>query len=156
MESTPYSMRRGPTVAVGGRTFNDMIPDADEIAEPLLLIFCDQEAAIQNATRARSIKHRGSYDEKMLNNVLGVAVEPTFGVELSYNFDHFDCSKDDEEVSIDQLYVRMAKSAVQWKRELDGGIATELSVLHRLKDNIVAAWNQEVVEDKMKSMERVI
>ena len=45
----------------------------------------------------------------MLDNVLGVAVEQTFGVGLSYDFNHFDCSVDDEEVSIHQL-------ACEWQR----------------------------------------
>jgi hypothetical protein len=147
-------MRRGLTVAVGGGTFNDTIPDADAIAESLSLIFRDREAAIRNATRARSIKHWESYDAKMLDNVLGVAFERTFGVGLSYDFDHLDCPEDDEEVSIHQLRVRMAKSAVRRKRELDGAMATELSELRRLKDNVVAASNREVAEVEMKSVER--
>jgi len=73
------------------------------------------------------------YDTKTLDDVLGVAVERTFGVGLSYDFDHFDCSVDDEEVSIHQLHVRMAKSAVQRKRELDGAMTNKLGILRRLK-----------------------
>jgi hypothetical protein len=38
----------------------------------------------------------------MLNNVLGVAVKPTFGVGLLYNFDHFDWPEDNKEVSVHQ------------------------------------------------------
>jgi len=155
-EGAPYSRQREPTVSGDGGTFDDLIPDADAIVESLSLIFRDREAAIQNATRARSIKHQESYDTKTLDDVLGVAVERTFGVGLSYDFDHFDCPADDEEVSIHQLRARMAKSAVRRKRELDGAMTNELGVLRRLKDNVVTAANREVAEDEMKSVERVI
>jgi hypothetical protein len=154
-EGAPRSMRRGPTVA-GGGTFDDTIPDADAIAESLSLIFRDREAAVRNATRARSIKHRESYDAKTLDDVLGVAVERTFDVGLSYDFDHFDCPADGEEVSVHQLRARMAKSAVRRKRELDGAMANELGVLRRLKDNVVTSSNREVAEDEMKSAEQVV
>jgi hypothetical protein len=155
-EGTPYLMWRGLTVAVEGGTFNDTIPDADVIAELFLLIFCIQEATILNATRARLIKHRESYDAKTLNNVLGMAVKRTFGIGLLYNFDHFNCPEDNKEASIHQLRMHMAMSAVRHKRELDGAMASELGVLCRLKDNIIAASNQEVAEDKMKYVERVV
>jgi hypothetical protein len=155
-EGAPYSRQREPTVAGDGGTFDDSIPDADAIVASLSLIFRDREAAIQNATRARSIKHQESYDTKTLDDVLGVAVERTFGVGLSYDFDHFDCPADDEEVSIHQLRARMAKSAVRRKRELDGAMTNELGVLRRLKDNVVTAANREVAEDEMESVERVI
>jgi hypothetical protein len=93
---------------------------------------------------------------KTLDDVLGVAVEWTFGIGLSYNFDHFDCPEDDKEVSVHQLCMCMAKSILQWKRESNGAMATKFGVLHRLKDNIVVALNQEVAEDKMKSVEQVV
>jgi hypothetical protein len=106
----------------------------------LSLIFCNQEAAVQNATPARWIKHRESYNAKTLDNVLGVAVERTFGVGLLYNFNHFDCPEGKMEISIHQLRVHMAKSTVRWKRELDSAMmATKLGVLRRLKDNVVPA-----------------
>ena len=155
-EGASYSRQRDPTVAGDGGTFDDSISDADAIVESLSLIFRDRVVAIQNATRARSIKHQESYDTKTLDDVLGVAVERTFGVGLSYDFDHFDCPADDEEVSIHQLRARMAKSAVRRKRELDGAMMNELGVLRRLKDNVVTATNREVAEDEMESVERVI
>ncbi|KAL3795602.1 hypothetical protein ACHAW5_002798 [Stephanodiscus triporus] len=154
-EGTPYSIQREPTV-VGGGTFDDMIPDADSIAESLSLIFRDREGAIQNATQARLIKHQESYNTKTLDDVLGVAIQQTFGIGLSYDFDHFDPPADDEEISIHQLRARMAKSAVRRKSELDRAMANELDVLRRLKDNVVTATNKEVAEDEMKSVERVI
>ena len=59
-EGAPYSRQREPTVSGDGGTFDDSIPDADAIVELLSLIFRDREAAFQNATRARSIKHQES------------------------------------------------------------------------------------------------
>jgi hypothetical protein len=134
----------------------DPMPDVDAIAESLSLIFRDREAAIHNATLARSIKHQESYDTKTLDDVLGVAVHQTFGIGLSYDFDHFDSPSDDGEISIHQLRARMAKSAVRRKRELDDDMAKQLDVLCRLKENVVMASNKEVAEDEMNSVEQAI
>ncbi len=82
---------------VGGGTFDNMTPVADAIAGLLLLIFRNREAAVQNPIQARSIKHRESYDAKMLNNVLGVAVQQILSIGwILYNFNHFDCPEDNE------------------------------------------------------------
>jgi hypothetical protein len=50
----------------------------------------------------------------------------------------------------------MAKSVVWQKRQLDDAMANKISELHRLKDNVVAALNWKIAEDKMKSAEQVI
>jgi hypothetical protein len=88
------------------------------------------------------IKHRESYNAKILNDVLGVAVKWTFGVRLLYDFDNFDCPEDNKEVSVHQLRMRTAKSAVWRKGELDSAMATEFGELRMLKDNFAAASNQ--------------
>lgn len=138
------------------RAFDD-IPDAEAIIESLSLIFRDREAAIQNATQARIRKHQESYDTKTLDDVLGVAVQQTFNVGLSYDFDHFDSPDDHgDEISIHQLRARMAKSAVRRKRELDGTMENELAVLRRLKDNAVTATNTVVAEEEMKFVKQKI
>jgi hypothetical protein len=138
------------------RAFDD-IPDADAIIESLSLIFRDRKAAIQNATQARIHKHQESYDTKTLDDVLGVAVQQTFDIGLSYDFDHFDSPENNgDEISIHQLRARMAKSAVRRKRELDGSMANELAVLRRLTDDAVTATNTEVAEEEMKLVEQVI
>ncbi|KAL3823685.1 hypothetical protein ACHAXA_007256 [Cyclostephanos tholiformis] len=155
-EGAPYSMRGAPTVVEEGRSLADTMPDVDAIAESLSLIFRDREAAIHNATLARSIKHQESYDTKTLDDVLGVAIHQTFGIGLSYDFDHFDTPPDDKEISIHQLRARMAKSAVRRKRELDDVIMKQLDVLRRLKENVVTASNEEVAEREMKSVEQDI
>ncbi|KAL7536012.1 hypothetical protein ACHAXR_006860, partial [Thalassiosira sp. AJA248-18] len=133
---------------------DDLTPHVEAIAESLSLIFRDRDAAIRNATQARLSKHQESYDTKTLDDVLGVAVQQTFGIGVSYEFDHFDSPEDlGEEVSIHQLRARMAKSAVRRKRELDGSMKKELDVLRRLKENVVTAANKEVAEKEMKSVE---
>lgn len=135
----------------------DDIPDADAIIESLSLTFRDREAAIQNATQARTDKHQESYDTKTLDDVLGVAVQQTFDIGLSYDFDHFDSPDDNgDEISIHQLRARMAKSAVRRKRELDGTMENELAVLSRLKDNAATATNTEVAEEEMKFVKQKI
>ena len=138
------------------RAFDD-IPDADAIIESLSLIFRDRSAAIQNATQARIHKHQESYNTKTLDDVLGVAIQQTFDIGLSYDFDHFDSPENNgDEISIHQLRARMAKSAVRRKRELDGSMANELAVLRRLTDDAVTATNTEVAEEEMKLVEQVI
>jgi len=138
------------------RAFND-IPDADAIIDSLSLIFRDRKAAIQNATQARIHKHQESYDTKTLDDVLGVAVQQTFDIGLSYDFDHFDSpANNGDEISIHQLRARMAKSAVRRKRELDGTMENELAALRRLKDDAITATNTEVAEEEMQFVKQEI
>ena len=134
---------------------DDLVPYADSITESLSLIFRDRDAAIHNATQARYNKHQESYDAKTLDDVLGIAVQQTFGIGLSYDFEHFD-SPNDREVSIHQLRARMAKSAVRRKRELDREMKEQLEVLHRLHDNVVTLKNKNVAEGEMKVVEEEI
>ena len=133
-----------------------MIPHSEAISESLSLIFRDRDAAISNATQARLLKHQESYDTKTLDDVLGVAVQQTFGIGISYDFDHFDSPEDGKEVSIHQLRARMAKSAVRRKRELDAAMKKELDLLRRLKDNVVTAANKDEATKEMKSVEQGI
>ena len=138
------------------RAFDD-IPDADAIIDSLSLIFRDRNAAIQNATQARIHKHQESYDTKTLDDVLGVAVQQTFDIGLSYDFDHFDSpANNGDEISIHQLRARTAKSAVRRKRELDGTMENELAALQRLKDDAVTATNTEVAEEEMQFVKQKI
>ena len=138
------------------RAFDD-IPDADAIIDSLSLIFRDRNAAIQNATQARIHKHQESYDTKTLDDVLGVAVQQTFDIGLSYDFDHFDSpANNGDEISIHQLRARTAKSAVRRKRELDGTMENELAALRRLKDDAVTATNTEVAEEEMQFVKQKI
>ena len=135
---------------------DDLIPHSEAISESLSLIFRDRDAAICNATQARLLKHQESYDTKTLDDVLGVAVQQTFGIGISYDFDHFDSPEDGKEVSIHQLRARMAKSAVRRKRELDAAMKKELDLLRRLKDNVVTATNKDEATKEMKSVEQGI
>jgi len=135
---------------------DDLLPHADDIVESLALIFRDRDTAIHNATQARLSKHQESYDTKTLDDVLGVAVQQTFGIGISYDFDHFSSPSDGDDVSIHQLRARMAKSAVRRKRELDSAMANELNVLHRLNENVVTATNKKEVEKEMRSVEKEI
>jgi hypothetical protein len=134
---------------------DDLTPSADSITESLSLIFRDRDAAIHNATRARYTKHQEAYDTKALYDVLGVAVQQTFDIGLSYDFDHFN-PPDSKNVSIHQLRARMAKSAVRQKRELDRQMKEELEVLYRLKKNVVTPKNEDVAEDEMKTIQNEI
>ena len=130
-------------------------PYADSITESLSLIFRDRDAAIQNATQARYNKHQESYDAKTLDDVLGIAVQQTFGIGLSYDFEHFDIP-DNNDISIHQMRARMAKSAVRRKRELDRKMKEELEVLQRLKNNVVTPKTKDLAEEEMKEVESEI
>ena len=157
-EGTHYLMTKGGNQSYNREDVDDgIIPNADAIVESLSLIFRDRDAAIHNATQARLMKHQESYDTKTLDDVLGVAVQQTFDIGLSYDFDHFDAPADGDEISIHQLRARMAKSAIRRKRELDNAMNKELETLHRLKENIVTATNNEdEAEREMKSVEQDI
>jgi len=133
----------------------DLIPHAEAIVESLSLIFRDRDAAVQNATQARLIKHQDSYDTKALDDVLGIAVQQSFDVGISYDFDHF-APKDGDEIDIHQLRARMAKSAVRRKKELDSAMKKELDTLHRLKENVTTDMNNNEAELEMKTVERGI
>ena len=135
---------------------NDLIKHADAVSDSLSLIFRDRDAAIRNATKSRFDKHQESYDTKALDDLLGIAVQQSIGIGLSYDFDHFDSPSDGEEVSIHQLRARMAKSAVRRKRELDGSLGKELDLLHRLKENTVTVANKDIAEKETKSIENEI
>ena len=135
---------------------NDLTPYADSITESLSLIFRDRDAAVQNATKARYEKHQESYDTKTLDDVLGIAVQQTFGIGLSYDFDHFDAPDGSKDISIHQMRARMAKSAVRKKRELDRKMKEELEVLQRLRNNVVTPKSKDVAEDEMKVVESEI
>jgi hypothetical protein len=122
----------------------------------LSLIFRDREAAILNATHARLSKHQKSYESKELDDVLGVAVQQTFGLGLSYDFDHFDTPANEKDVSIHQLRARMAKSAILEKKKLDNTLSDELALLHRLRENVSTGKNDEVADREMETVEQEI
>jgi len=143
---------RGKTNNTDTKQDNGLIPYADSITESLSLIFRDRDAAIQNATQARYNKHQESYDAKTLDDVLGIAVQQTFGIGLSYDFEHFDVP-DNNDISIHQMRARMAKSAVRRKRELDRQMKEELEVLQRLKNNVLTPKTKDLAEGEMKEIE---
>lgn len=158
-EGTHYLMQKGGSRQsddTDERDSEDLIPHADAIAESLSLIFRDREAAIQNATQARLAKHEESYDTKALDDILGVAVQQTFGIGVSFGFDHFDPPSDEKEVSIHQLRARMAKSAIRRKKELDNAMKKELDTLNRLKENVATDSNKAEAETEMKLVEQGI
>ena len=134
---------------------DELLAHKDEIIESLSLIFRDREAAITNATNVRYMKHQESYDSKELDDVLGVAIQQTFGLGISYDFEHFD-APDENEVSIHQLRARMAKSAIREKKKLDSTLSDELALLHRLKDNVSTGNNDEIARREMEAVEQEI
>ena len=146
---------RGKTNNTDTQQDSGLVPHAESITESLSLIFRDRDAAIQNATQARYNKHQESYDAKTLDDVLGIAVQQTFGIGLSYDFEHFDVP-DDNDVSIHQMRARMAKSAVRRKREIDRKMKDEFEVLQRLKNNVVTSKTKDVAEEEMKEVESEI
>eukprot|EP00985_Skeletonema_marinoi_P033628 scaffold41766_cov204-Skeletonema_marinoi.AAC.1 len=146
---------RGKTNNTDTQQDSGLVPHVESITESLSLIFRDRDAAIQNATQARYNKHQESYDAKTLDDVLGIAVQQTFGIGLSYDFEHFDVP-DEKDVSIHQMRARMAKSAVRRKRELDRKMKEELEVLRRLKNNVVTSKTKDVAEEEMKEVESEI
>jgi hypothetical protein len=135
---------------------DELLAHSEEIIESLSLIFRDREAAILNATHARLSKHQKSYESKELDDVLGVAVQQTFGLGLSYDFDHFDTPANEKDVSIHQLRARMAKSAILEKKKLDNTLSDELALLHRLRENVSTGKNDEVADREMETVEQEI
>lgn len=135
---------------------DELILHADEITESLSLIFRDRDAAIFNATQARFSKHQQSFDTKTLDDVLGVAVQQTFGIGISYDFDHFDTPSDEQEISIHQLRARMAKSAIRKKKEFENAMIDELDVLHSLRDNVVTTENEQYATTEMQEVQQGI
>ena len=135
---------------------DELLANKDEILESLSLIFRDRSEALNNATQARFMKHQESYDSKELDDVLGVAVQQTFGLGLSYDFEHFDPPVDENEVSIHQLRARMAKSAIREKKTLDNGLSDELSLLHKLKGNVSTGKTDDMTEKEIEALESEI
>ena len=135
---------------------DELFAHRHEIMESLSLIFRDREAALNNATNVRYTKHQESYDSKELDDVLGIAVQQTFGLGLSYDFEHFDTPPDDKEISIHQLRARMAKSAIRQKKKLDNIMSDELALLQRLKDNLTSGKDDTTAERNMKATEKEI
>lgn len=133
------------------RDQDELLAHKDEIIESLSLIFRDRDEALLNATNVRFMKHQESYDSKELDDVLGVAVQQTFGVGLSFDFEHFDAPED--EVSIHQLRARMAKSAIREKKTLDNVLSDELELLHRLRENVNVTGNNDSADREMKAAE---
>eukprot|EP00569_Conticribra_weissflogii_P001553 CAMPEP_0171355922 /NCGR_PEP_ID=MMETSP0878-20121228/45464_1 /TAXON_ID=67004 /ORGANISM="Thalassiosira weissflogii, Strain CCMP1336" /LENGTH=820 /DNA_ID=CAMNT_0011861929 /DNA_START=337 /DNA_END=2799 /DNA_ORIENTATION=+ len=134
----------------------DFIPHADAITESLSLIFRDRGAAITNATRSRSSRHEESFKKKEFEDLLGIAVQQTFGIGVSYDFDHFDPPSDGEEISIHQLRARLAKSGIRRKKELEKSMNTELEVLQRLRDNVITNNNRMQAENEVQLTEEHI
>lgn len=132
---------------------DELLVHKDEIVESLSLIFRDRNAAITNATKARFTKHQESYIKNESDDMLGVAIQQTFGIGLSYSFNHFDTPSNEEEISIHQLRARMAKSAIRLKNSLDNTLLGELALLTRLKDNVSSEKNSEIAEREMESAE---
>ncbi|KAL7468766.1 hypothetical protein ACHAXS_008998 [Conticribra weissflogii] len=154
-EGTFFLTKRGEK-SINRMENGDLIPHADAITESLSLIFRDRDAAIANATISRSSKHEESFNKKEFEDLLGIAVQQTFGIGVSYDFDHFDPPSHGEEVSIHQLRARMAKSAIRRKKELDESKNTELNVLRRLKDNVIAKTNRMQAKNEIRLAEEVI
>jgi len=133
---------------------DELLAHTEEIIESLSLILRDRDAAINNATQARFTKHQESYDRKELDDVLGVAVQQTFGIGLSYDFEHFNTPSDNNDVSIHQLRARMAKSAVREKKRLEKALASELKLIHNLRGDVSTGMNDEITEREIKDAEK--
>ena len=135
---------------------DELLANKDEILESLSLIFRDRKEALNNATQARFMKHQESYDSKELDDVLGVAIQQTFGLGISYDFEHFDPPLDENEVSIHQLRARMAKSAIREKKNLDKVLSDELALLHRLKGNVSTGKSNDITGKETRALENEI
>ena len=125
-------------------------------SEMVSLIFRNRTAGLLNATEAKYEKHQVSYDTKSYDDVLGVAVQRSLGVGVSYDFDHFDSPPPGQDVPIHQLRARMAKSAIRRKRELDKAMGSELNVLRKLKNNVVTENNAQEAEVEMSRVKQHI
>ena len=135
---------------------DDLLVHTEEIMESLSLIRRDRDAAINNATQARFTKHQESYDRQELDDVLGVAVQQTFGIGLSYDFEHFNTPLDDNNISIHQLRARLAKSAIREKKRLEKAMAKELKLLRNLRGNVSTDMYDEITKREITDAEKDI
>jgi len=88
----------------------------------------DRSTWIATSTARMSAIHQTNYETKDFVDPLGIAVQQTLGIGLSYDYDHGTKLKKGENPSIHRLRARAAKSAVtrynQIKRDMDDANST--------------------------------
>lgn len=86
---------------------------AKEMDENPLYQKRNREDWIPNATRGISAIHAENYDRKTFEDPLGIALHQTFGIGLSFDFEHDSKVKEGEMPSVHRLRARAAKSAIK-------------------------------------------
>jgi hypothetical protein len=84
---------------------------------------------LENAEENMRHIHKTNYDKKIFNDPLGIAFQQTFGIGLSFDFDHDSLLKSGEHPSVHRLRARCAKSAIKHYHEIPNLVRLEMSSL---------------------------
>ncbi len=133
---------------------NNLIPQSGVIAKSLSLIFCNWDTTIRNTSQTRFNKHQESYNTKMLDILLVVALQQTFGIGLSYNFDYFDPRQKGRIPRYTSCKRTCQRALHGTRRSWTTPNKKELGVLYRLEENVITAANQEESDEEMMLAER--
>ena len=84
---------------------------------------------LENAQEHMRNIHKTNYNKKIFNDPLGMALQQTFGIGLSFDFDHDSLLKSGEQPSVHRLRARCAKSAIKHYHEIPNLVRLEMSSL---------------------------
>lgn len=114
-----------------------------ETTKPTILKLIEREVGddlvpLSNTSRTKRLEnaeenmrniHKTNYDKKIFNDPLGIAFQQTFGIGLSFDFDHDSLLKSGEQPSVHRLRARCAKSAIKHYHEIPNLVRLEMSSL---------------------------
>lgn len=110
----------------------------------------NREDWIPKATLKVSAIHQENYDSNTFEDPLGIAFHRTFGIGLSFDFDHDTKLEDGEMPSVHRLRARAAKSAIKRYHQLPDIVKIELKGL-KLYDESVFEMELEKERQCLKS-----
>lgn len=85
---------------------------------------------LENAEENMRNIHQTNYDKKIFIDPLGIAFQQTFGIGLSFDFDHDSLLKSGKQPSVHRLRARCAKSAIKYYHEIPNLVRLEMSSLN--------------------------
>jgi len=91
-------------------------------------------------------EHNRDYRIGTFRDPLGVAVQQTFGMGLSYTFDHFDALPSDQEPSLRRLQARAAKSSIKRVQQIYDNVLDDDKFLDNMNYKERENYKKEVRE----------
>ena len=88
---------------------------------------------IPNATKSISKIHQENYEKKTFEDPLGIALQQTFGIGLSLDFDHSSKLNEGEAPSVHRLRARAVKSAIKRYNEIPDIVRAEFDQIYRIQ-----------------------